>query len=216
MIERLLEVRIKNILEVDGISTEDLIKCYVTVWAEKEKIALPEDLKNQEFLTNPNATILLELDPKSFFLALSKSFLDVASSYVILSSLEKNYKCSTLASLTVVAVRKSLSSETLWGSESECRKGYEDYKKTMDEYGYSSCLITLDDYKKLRSSMSQLKVDEEVMNVTGIVPGRESENARKAAFIMKNDLKLSYESQYKFLQLVYSENPKRKDYIKEL
>lgn len=216
MIERLLEERIKNILEVDGISTEDLIKCYVTVWAEKEKKVLPDGLRKSEFLSNPNATILLELDPKSFFLALSKPFFDVSSSYGILSSFEKNFKCSTLVSLTVVAVKKSLNSETILGSESECRKGYEDYKKTMDEYGYSSFLITLDEYKKLRSSMSQLEVDEEVLNVTSIVPGRESNNARNAAFIMKNDLKLSYESQYKFLQLVYSENPKRKDYIKEL
>lgn len=216
MIERLLEDRIKNVLEMGEISTEDLIKCYVTVWAEKEKKVLPDDLKKPEFLSNPKASILLELDPKSFFLALSKPFFDVSSSYEILSSLEKNYKCSTLVSLTVAAVKKSLNSETLWGGESECLKGYEDYKKTMDEYGYSSFLITLENYKKLRSSMSQLKVDEEVLNVTSIVPGRESNNARSAAFIMKNDLKLSYESQYKFLQLVYSENPKRKDYIKEL
>ena len=41
MIERLLEDRIKSILELEEISTEDLIKCYITVWAEKEEMNFP-------------------------------------------------------------------------------------------------------------------------------------------------------------------------------
>ena len=35
MIEKLLEERIKGILDLGEISTEDLIKCYLTIWAEK-------------------------------------------------------------------------------------------------------------------------------------------------------------------------------------
>ena len=89
MIEKLLEDRIKSILEIGEISTEDLIKCYVTVWAEKEKKVLPDGLRKSEFLSNPNATILLELDPKSFFLALSKPFFDVSSSYGIFPLLRR-------------------------------------------------------------------------------------------------------------------------------
>lgn len=216
MIEKLLEERIKGILDLGEISTEDLIKCYLTIWAEKEKMAIPKDLEKPGFLSSPNASILLDLDPKSFFLSLPELFFDVASSYEILSSMEKDLGRNALVSLTVLAVKKSLDSEILWGSESESKKGYEEYRKTMALYKYSAYVIIYDDYTKLKASMSKMKVDEEVLTVTGIVPGRESDNARKAAAVMKNDLKLSYENQYRFLDLVYSNNPQRKDLMKEL
>ena len=216
MIEKLLEERIKGILDLGEISTEDLIKCYLSIWAEKEKMAIPKDLEKPGFLSSPNASILLDLDPKSFFLSLPELFFDVASSYEILSSMEKDLGRNTLVSLTVLAVKKSLDFETLWGSESESKKGYEEYRKTMALYKYSAYVIIYDDYRKLKASMSKMKVDEEVLTVTGIVPGRESDNARKAAAVMKNDLKLSYENQYRFLDLVYSNNPQRKDLMKEL
>ena len=216
MIEKLLEERIKGILDLGEISTEDLIKCYLTIWAEKEKMAIPKDLEKPGFLSSPNASILLDLDPKSFFLSLPELFFDVASSYEILSSMEKDLGRNTLVSLTVLAVKKSLDSETLWDSESESKKGYEEYRKTMALYKYSAYVIIYDDYTKLKASMSKMKVDEEVLTVTGIVPGRESDNARKAAAVMKNDLKLSYENQYRFLDLVYSNNPQRKDLMKDL
>ena len=216
MIEKLLEERIKGILDLGEISTEDLIKCYLSIWAEKEKMAIPKDLEKPGFLSSPNASILLDLDPKSFFLSLPELFFDVASSYEILSSMEKDLGRNTLVSLTVLAVKKSLDSETLWGSESESKKGYEEYRKTMALYKYSAYAIIYDDYTKLKASMSKMKVDEEVLTVTGIVPGRESDNARKAAAVMKNDLKLSYENQYRFLDLVYSNNPQIKDLMKEL
>ena len=114
MIEKLLEERIKGILDFGEISTEDLIKCYLSIWAEKEKMAIPKDLEKPGFLSSPNASILLDLDPKSFFLSLPELFFDVASSYAILSSMEKDLERNTLVSLTVLAVKKSLDSETLW------------------------------------------------------------------------------------------------------